>query len=80
VSGKQCSGTERHSRVIHIIMWGEPSEEELAALTVVLVGLTAAAQPAGPDAALSAWADPALGLRTPHYPGPDAWRTSTRPR
>jgi hypothetical protein len=76
VSGKQCSGTERHSRVIRIT-GGEPSDVELAALTLVLAGLTAAAQP---GAARSTWADPALGLRTRHCPGPDAWRISAYPR
>jgi hypothetical protein len=77
MSGRQCSDPEHHSRVIRIIRPGEPSEEELAALTVVLAGLTAAPQPADPATTRSTWADPALGLRTPHYPGPDAWRTST---
>lgn len=64
--------------MIHIVR-GEPSDDELAALTVVLAGLTTAAQPAGPGAARSTWADPALGLRTFHQPGPDAWRTSMSP-
>jgi hypothetical protein len=79
VSGEQCSGTERHSRVIHIVR-GEPSDDELAALTVVLAGLTTATNPVEPATARSTWADPALRLRTLDHPGPDAWRTSMRPR
>ena len=57
-------------------MRGAPSEVELAALTLVLAGLTA---PAQPGAARSTWADPALGLRTRHHPGLDAWRISAYP-
>ena len=77
MSGRQCSDPEHHSRVIRIIRPGEPSDVELAALTLVLAGLTVAAQP---GAARSTWADPALGLRTRHCPGPDAWRISAYPR
>jgi hypothetical protein len=64
--------------VLHLLR-GEPSDEELAALTAVLAALTAA-QPADPPAARSAWADPAHGLRISLQPGPSAWRTSLRPR
>ena len=76
MSGKQCSGIERVIRIVR----GEPSDDELAALTVVLARLTTVARPADPGAAGSTWADKALGLRTPHHPGPDTWRTSMRPR
>lgn len=51
----------------------------MAALTVVLAGLPAAAYPGGPTTARGTWADPALGLRMPQQPGPDAWRTSMHP-
>lgn len=78
MNGKQCAGTKSHSRVIRIVR-GEPSDNELAALTVVLAGLPAAAYPGGPATARSTWADPALGLRMPQHPGPDAWRTSMHP-
>lgn len=51
------------------IVRGEPSEEELAALIVVLGGLARAAA-AEPPVARCAWADPAHRLRTPLRPGP----------
>ncbi|MGH3717817.1 MAG: acyl-CoA carboxylase epsilon subunit [Pseudonocardiaceae bacterium] len=64
----------RHSRVIHIVR-GEPSDEELAALVVVLAALAdvVAAEAPGPR---GAWADPAHRLRAPLHPGPAAWRNS----
>ena len=79
MSGKQRAGTEPHSRVIHIVR-GEPSDDELAALTVVLAGLPVAANPGEPVTARSTWAAPVLGMRMPQHPGPDAWRISMRPR
>jgi len=66
-------------------VWGEPSDEELAALVAVLAALvavlaalanTAAAERPAPR---SAWADPAHWLRTPLHPGPGAWRNSALP-
>lgn len=59
------------------ILRGAPSDEELAALLTVLA---AAGNAAAPAAARSTWGDPAHGLRIPQCPGPDAWRTSVRPR
>jgi hypothetical protein len=47
---------------------GEPSDDELAALIAVLVGLASAA--AQPPALRNAWADPAHRLRTPLHPSP----------
>ena len=68
-----CSGVVR----------GEPSDAEIAALTVVLAAVaatatTAAAVPTG--AAPSRWADPAARLRPALHPGPGAWRASAWPR
>lgn len=61
------------------VVRGEPSDEELAALTAVIAA--AASQPAPePPAPRSAWADPAHRLRTPLRPGPGAWRASALPR
>ncbi|HEY3894644.1 MAG TPA: acyl-CoA carboxylase subunit epsilon [Pseudonocardiaceae bacterium] len=73
MSGKQCSSTQWHSRVR-----GEPSDEELAALIVVLATLPGAAA-AGPPAPRSSWADPAHRLRAPLHPAPGVWRSSARP-
>jgi hypothetical protein len=57
---------------------GEPTPDELAAVTAVLLAVTRsrtsgtrpAQQPVG------GWADPALRLRRPLPPGPGAWRAS----
>ena len=60
-------------RVVH----GEPTEEELAALTVAVVAL--AATPETPDPAARAnsrWNDPAARMRRQLHPGPGAWRAS----
>lgn len=79
MSGKACADVESRSPVLHIVR-GKPSDEELAALTVVLAKmLTAAATAVHPAGARSAWADPAYRLRIPPHPGPGAWRTSLRP-
>jgi hypothetical protein len=77
VSGDASDNPGCHSRVIHIVR-GEPSDEELAVLVVVLAVLanTAAVERPAPR---SAWADPAHRLRTPLHPGPGAWRNSALP-
>lgn len=62
------------------VVRGEPSDAELAALTVVLAAVSApAAAPAAPPVR-DRWSDPAIRFRTPLHPGPGAWRTSTWPR
>jgi hypothetical protein len=78
VSGNTSYDSHPHSRVIHIGR-GEPSEAEIAALTVVLASLagTAAAEPPEPR---SAWADPAHRVRAPVRPGPAAWWGCVLPR
>ena len=60
------------------VVRGEASDEEIAALTVVVAGLAGVATPK-PLAPCSAWADPARRLRAPRYPGPGAWRMSALP-
>ena len=66
------------------IVRGEASDEELAALTVVVAGLagtaSANARAREPAAPRSVWADPAGRLRTCPHPGPGAWRASALPR
>lgn len=75
-----ADATPEERRALFRVVRGTPTDEELAALTVVLA-LTAAATPAGPRPRVrSAWADPATRLRRPLAVGPDAWRTSFRPR
>jgi len=62
---------------------GNPSDEETAALAVVLAVKLAAGPPTGHRparrGAASRWADRAQAMRTPLVPGPDAWRNSARP-
>ena len=62
-------------RVVH----GDPSVEELAALTAVLTGLAGNAEPAEAPPR-SWWSCREAGLRRPLRPGPGAWRASALPR
>ncbi|MGH3912218.1 MAG: acyl-CoA carboxylase subunit epsilon [Pseudonocardiaceae bacterium] len=65
------------------IVRGKPSDEEIAALTAVVVGMACTGPehvPSPEPGRRSVWADPAPRLRAPLHPGPDAWRTSALPR
>ena len=70
--------TEPLFRVAH----GNPSDEETAALAVVLTAKLAAGPPTGHGSArrgaASRWADRAQAMRASLTPGPDAWRNSAR--
>jgi hypothetical protein len=71
--------TPEERRAAFRVVRGEPTDEELAALTVVLAAV--AAPPANPPPrSRSAWNDPAARLRRPLAVGPGAWRASTWPR
>jgi hypothetical protein len=61
------------------VVRGEPSDAELAALTVVLAAAQApaATTTSGPA---SRWNDPAARVRRSPTPGPGAWRTTYWPR
>ena len=63
------------------VVAGDPSAEDLAALTVALSAvLTARGAPAGqPGRAASGWADRSRLMNAPLRPGPDAWCRSARP-
>ncbi len=63
------------------VVAGDPSAEELAALTVALSAVLAArGGPAGqPGRAAPGWAGRSRLMGTPFMPGPDAWRRSARP-
>ncbi len=62
---------------------GQPTAEELAAVTAALAVLATRAAQGGAAAArhrpAGGWADRARLLRAPLMPAPDAWRRSTRP-
>ncbi|MGE3285581.1 MAG: acyl-CoA carboxylase subunit epsilon [Pseudonocardia sp.] len=72
--------TPEERRALFRVVRGEPTDEELAALTVVLAA--AAAVPAGAEKPRprSLWSDPAAAHRRPLAVGPEAWRTTYRPR
>ncbi|HEV2377174.1 MAG TPA: acyl-CoA carboxylase subunit epsilon [Streptosporangiaceae bacterium] len=66
------------------VMAGQPTPEELAALTVVLARVLAARSAAAQAASYSGtkpghWADRSHLLRVPLTPGPGAWRRSALP-
>ena len=70
----------RERRALFRVVRGEPTDAEVAALTVVLAAV-AAEPPASPaPAAPDRWSDPAARFRRPLHPGPGAWRASTWPR
>jgi hypothetical protein len=68
-------------RALFRVVRGGPSDEEVAALTVVLAAVTAPEQArAQAPASRDRWSDPATRFRTPLHPGPGAWRASAWPR
>ncbi len=69
--------TPEERRAVFRVVRGQPSDEELAALTVTLAAL-AGGDPEQAPAPRSAWNEPQL--RTALHPGPGAWRASTWPR
>jgi hypothetical protein len=69
---------KRHVHELRIVT-GHPTEEEIAAVAVVLMAAATRAEPASARPPGSRWrtsARPAL----PGRPGPGAWRASTLPR
>ena len=72
--------TPEERRALFRVVRGEPTDAELAALTVVLAAVAAAPRPQAKPAVRTAWNDPAARLRRPLTVGPGAWRTSTWPR
>jgi hypothetical protein len=77
VSGDEPTPEER--RALFRIVRGEPSDEEVAALTVVLAAALQAPASTRPRV-VDRWSDPAARLRAPLHPGPGAWRASAWPR
>ena len=65
------------------VVAGQPTAEELAALTAAVIGVLAARAAGGRAAAArrpaGGWADRARLLRAPLAPGPGGWRRSARP-
>ena len=65
-----------------VLIKGDATYEEVAALVAVLQGLAAASSqaPSEPATPRSTWASPARQVRTPHHAGPGGWRASALPR
>jgi len=59
------------------VVKGEPSAEELAALTVVVAALSQR-RPRRRPTPVGAWASRADVVRTPLHPGPGGWRAAGR--
>ena len=58
------------------IISSHPTDDELAAVTAVLLSLAAAEPGAERASRPTGWSDLALRLRRPLSTGPDAWRNS----
>jgi len=71
--------TPEERRALFRVVRGEPTDAEVAALTVVLAAASAAGAP-GAATPRDRWSDPADRMRGPLHPGPGAWRASTWPR
>jgi acyl-CoA carboxylase epsilon subunit len=63
------------------VVRGQPTDEEAAALAVVLAAKLAARPAPGraAPAAVGGWADRERAMRVPLTPGPGAWRSAARP-
>jgi hypothetical protein len=61
-----------------LLIKGDATDEEVAAVVAVLQAATGS--PAPPAPAPNAWAEARRGLRTTPPPGPGAWRASALPR
>ena len=72
--------TPEQRRALFRVVRGEPTDAELAALTVVLAALAGGSRADAPPRPRSAWSDRAAGLRGPLAVGPNAWRTTYLPR
>jgi hypothetical protein len=69
--------TPEERRALFRVVKGDPTPEELAALTVVLAAASGGEAPAPKRRSL--WGQPAAGIRRPLQPGPGAWRASALP-
>jgi hypothetical protein len=67
-----------------VLVKGDATEEEVAALVAVLQGVASASAAAAAASeetpTRSAWAAPARGVRPAHHTGPGGWRASALPR
>lgn len=78
-AGSTGEPTPEQRRALFRIVGGEPTDEELAALTAVLLAAASAPPPPAPRSR-DRWSDPAARMRRPLTPGPGAWWASALPR
>jgi hypothetical protein len=72
--------TPEERRALFRVVRGDPTDEEVAALTVVLAAVAATPGATSAPAVRDRWSDPVTRFRVPLHPGPGAWKTSTWPR
>jgi len=60
------------------VLWGSPSDAEIAALVAVLA--SAGGPPPAPAGPRSLWGDPAFALRGAAMPSSGAWTSAVRHR
>ena len=77
-AGEEPTPEER--RALFRVVRGEPTDEEVAALTVVLAAAAASAGEQAVPNVRERWSDPTARFRVPLHPGPGAWTRSTWPR
>ncbi|MEJ3656045.1 acyl-CoA carboxylase epsilon subunit [Actinomycetes bacterium KLBMP 9759] len=78
MAGEEPTAEERRA-LFHVVR-GTPSDEELAAVTVVLAAAVSGGDDAPDTPQRDRWSDPAAALRTALSPGRDAWRGTYWPR
>lgn len=79
MSGEEATPEER--RALFRVVRGDPSDEEVAALTVVLAAVASAGADAAPaSTTVNRWSAPAARMRPAVAPGPGGWRASAWPR
>lgn len=67
---------DQTDRPVPRVLAGNPTPEEMAAVTVVLTLVAQAPEPAAAAIPIGGWADPSLRLGRTLPPGPGAWRAS----
>jgi Acyl-CoA carboxylase epsilon subunit len=78
VSEQELTPEER--RALFRVVRGGPTDEEVAALAVVLAAAATGAGSGPAPSVRDRWSDPAVRFRAPLHPGPGAWKTATWPR
>ena len=67
-------------KVLFRVESGDPTPEELAALTVVLAAATSGGEEEPAARPVSGWASPTRRIRSIGTPGPGGWRAEYSPR